>query len=966
MRRSFDSDPYILEVQLDLLEDRLHAITHAIATCGSDSEDMLTHYKPVAESAPAEPPVTRAHSYDLARDCETTGHETQVIDEDFGDDGTYVSTTSHGSTLVSDIPNHLSGVGVTVDHCAQIIKPTLASSSSAFSGDVEVIDSAPTTASLQSSHPPAFASADERNHWWEEQHGPASDDDHLWKRLDGEDNRVEVVSPDADQPAPLFRAVDTLNPRPAKTPSETSLKASPHYLEVVEKLRNVFRLKTFRKNQLAAIISTLDGRDAVVLMPTGGGKSLCYQLPAVCRGGRTSGVTFVISPLRALMSDQVERLRALDIGVMKLASTDSQDGNTTQELQTASTKLSLVYVTPEKLYCSDNMKAILKNLHARRQLARFVIDEAHLINTWGRDFRSSGYGALNNIRKEYPEVPIMALTATATSEALQDIVSALGLTDYVFLSQSFNRPNLRYKAILKKKDLETGIVQFIKEKYPNETGIIYCNARVKTEEVAKRLSEQGLMARHFHAGMNDGDRKHIQQLWQVDSCKIIVATIAFGMGVDKANVRFVIHYDVPNSLDAYCQETGRAGRDGKIADCILYYNYADVQRRISQINKDPEIDDFQKDRKRQALHTVYQFCVNETDCRRTLMLNHFTEKFDPASCEGTCDNCTSTDEVTNVDLTTHAIQYVKMFKDLENKHMKITGPQSTNAFRGTQKQEMARRSFDTLDNFAKGSNIPVDLVKRLLDHLTFNEILTTDVEEQPDPRPPISYVYLGPKAQEFLNKPSCVLKIRSARRGIGATRSKKGLQPPVLPPNVSTRRKPTRLDAVNDPAELFSPGTNEANFDFDDIEVEPEPQEPHTGTLPLVQASRLGATPSIQVVEHPTEDASDPQVECFKELCALRDEFARVLKCDPEAVLESEILQTVSLALPCDQVTFKEELAKEYEDDLKVDRKWNAFGRPCLNITSKYGMRIGAANMHEMHKRFDYHGASGNKSLEGQ
>jgi len=242
---------------------------------------------------------------------------------------------------------------------------------------VEENGSAPTTAPLQSSHLPAFAPAD----------GPASDDDHLWKYIDGEDDSVEAVSPDANQPMPLFGAVDTLNPRPAKTPSEASLKASPHYLEVVEKLRNVFHLKTFRKNQLAAVISTLDGRDAVVLMPTGGGKSLCYQLPAVCRGGKTSGVTVVISPLRALMSDQVERLRALDINVMMLA--DSQDGNTMQELRTASKKPSLVYVTPEKLYCSDVMKAILKGLHANRQLARFVIDEAHLINTWGRDFRSS-------------------------------------------------------------------------------------------------------------------------------------------------------------------------------------------------------------------------------------------------------------------------------------------------------------------------------------------------------------------------------------------------------------------------------------------------------------------------------------------------------------------------------------------------------------------------------------------------
>ena len=332
--------------------------------------------------------MTRVHSYDLARDCETTGRETQVIDEDFGDDGTYISTTSHGSTLVSDIPDHVSGVGVTVDHRAQITKPTLAPSNSAFSsGDVEVIGPPPTTAGLQSSHLPAFAPADELNHWWEEQHRSASDDDRLRKHIDGEDDSVEA---DANQPTPLFRAVDILNPRPLKTPSEASLKASPHYLEVVEKLRNVFRLKTFRKNQLAAVISTLDGRDAVVLMPTGGGKSLCYQLPAVCRGGKTRGVTFVISPLRALMSDQVERLRALDIDVMMPASMDSRDGNTMQELRTASMKPSLVYVTPEKLYCSDNMKATLKDLYARRQLARFVIDEAHLINTWGRDFRSSG------------------------------------------------------------------------------------------------------------------------------------------------------------------------------------------------------------------------------------------------------------------------------------------------------------------------------------------------------------------------------------------------------------------------------------------------------------------------------------------------------------------------------------------------------------------------------------------------
>ncbi|KAI0253927.1 P-loop containing nucleoside triphosphate hydrolase protein [Lactifluus subvellereus] len=620
---------------------------------------------------------------------------------------------------------------------------TLFSSAAVSSVDVEINRPAPTTIRPQASRPPAFAAADEANDL-REKHGPPSDDE-LWNHVDNnvEDDSVEVVSPDANKPAPLFSAVAALRPPPAETPSEASLRASPHYPEVVEKLRKVFHLKSFRKNQLAAIMSTLDGRDAIVLMPTGGGKSLCFQLPAVCRGGKTSGVTVVVTPLRALMADQVERLRGLNIDVMMLASMDSQDGNTMHQLRSAPRKPSLAYVTPEKLYCSDHMKAMLKDLHARQQLARFVIDEAHLINTWGRDFRSAGYAALNNLRIDYPGVPIVALTATATSEALQDIVTALGLSDYVLLSQSFNRPNLRYKVIPKKREIESSIIQFVKEKHPNETGIIYCISRNKTEEVAMRLKAQHLNARHFHAGLADADRKRIQQLWQNGDCKIIVATIAFGMGVDKADVRFVIHYDVPESVDAYCQETGRAGRDGEVADCILYYSYYDVQKRILQINKDTEIDEFQKDRKRQAVHTISQFCMNEIDCRRMLMLNHFTERFDPASCNGTCDNCASTDEVTELDLTTSAIQFVKMIQELDIRRMKITGALSIHAFRGTSKQEMMRRNFDTLDHFGKGSDISNDLAKRLFDNLVAREVLSTELEEALVPnRAPVSYVYV--------------------------------------------------------------------------------------------------------------------------------------------------------------------------------------------------------------------------------
>jgi bloom syndrome protein len=329
-------------------------------------------------------------------------HETQVIDkEDFGADDTYISSTSHGSNLVSDVLDNFSGANVAPDRSAQaaanvsVMPPHTAFSS----GDMEANDPAPTTSDSRTSCRPTFAAADEFDNRQKAYHGPGSDDE-LWNYLDGKIEDNNVVSPVPDQPTLLFPAVASLNPRPAETPSEASLNASSHYPEVVEKLRNVFRLEAFRKNQLAAIISILDGRDAIVLMPTGGGKSLCYQLPAVCRGGKTSGVTVVISPLRALMADQVDRLRSLKIDVMMLSSIDSQDGNTMHELRSASKKPSLLYVTPEKLDCNDAMTAILKDLYARQQLARFVIDEAHLINTWGRDFRSDGVrrSFLENLR----------------------------------------------------------------------------------------------------------------------------------------------------------------------------------------------------------------------------------------------------------------------------------------------------------------------------------------------------------------------------------------------------------------------------------------------------------------------------------------------------------------------------------------------------------------------------------------
>lgn len=406
----------------DVLEDRVRCITDAIAALESDSEDIAlpksaegilrSVIRPIRsqphgispliiehETHPSTStagcfrvvtPSTGPYNFDLSRDPEVLSlmnkDETQLFDEDFIEDDAPTSITplSHESTLVADTLDHFAVPDKIVDDNAHVI----------------------TTSVPQSPHLPVSDVADELS---VQQDVPQtlSSDDELWNCVDDyvSDDNVEIVSPDANRPAPSFSAVATLRPPPAEAPSEASLKASPHYPEVVEKLRNVFRLKAFRKNQLAAITSTLDGRDAIVLMPTGGGKSLCYQLPAVCRGGKTNGVTVVVTPLCSLMADQVDRLRAERIDVMMFAS-DSQDGNSMHDLRTAANKPSLAYITPERLWSSDATKGILKDLHARRQLARFVIDEAHLINSWGRDFRSEGVRHLiSQIRNQTDRTP---------------------------------------------------------------------------------------------------------------------------------------------------------------------------------------------------------------------------------------------------------------------------------------------------------------------------------------------------------------------------------------------------------------------------------------------------------------------------------------------------------------------------------------------------------------------------------
>ncbi|KAF9810825.1 hypothetical protein IEO21_06773 [Rhodonia placenta] len=458
---------------------------------------------------------------------------------------------------------------------------------------------------------------------------------------------------------------DSVSEPPAELLDELPVSSA----SIMRKLKDVFGLSGFRTNQLEAITAALDGKDVFLLMPTGGGKSLCYQLPAVCSSGTTKGVTVVISPLRSLMTDQVESLQAKNVDVVYFSSDQSRDESdeVQHRLRSNGQKPSLLYLTPEKIKHSDALKRDLTDLYESKMLARFVVDEAHCISSWGRQFRDS-YGALAYLRKTFPDVPIMALTATATGEAKNDIIAHLGIRGCIELTQSFNRPNLNYEVRLKKKKVTDEIVDFIVTKHKNESGVIYCSSKVKCEEVAKNLRDKyGLKARHYHAGLDDRDRTVTMQEWKRGDFKIIVATIALGMGIDKGNVRFVIHYAMPSSLEGYYQETGRAGRDGKPADCILYYSGSDAHPVWRRINEE-SIPETEKEKQRDTFRRVIQFCVNNVDCRRRQVLGFFGEVFDSASCRKGCDNCRDTTDIEKKDMRKAAVDIINLAKSMILKH----------------------------------------------------------------------------------------------------------------------------------------------------------------------------------------------------------------------------------------------------------------------------------------------------------
>lgn len=387
-------------------------------------------------------------------------------------------------------------------------------------------------------------------------------------------------------------------------------------------LKEHFGYDGFRPLQREIIVDALAGRDVFVLMPTGGGKSLCFQLPALLR----DGLTIVVSPLISLMKDQVDALRASGIATTYLNSTLDRQEATARWRGLHHGEYRLLYVAPERLMLDTFLERALN-----WNIAQIAIDEAHCISEWGHDFRPE-YRELKKLRTHMPDVPIMALTATATERVKTDIIKQLKLHEPRCYVASFNRPNLSYRVVPKSAPYEQ-LVAFLRGR-SSECGIVYCASRKSTESLARNLSADGISAKPYHGGLTSNERTRHQEAFLRDDVRVITATIAFGMGINKPNVRFVVHYDLPKNLESYYQETGRAGRDGLPSECLLLFNPSDVAKQLHFIDEKSQSEArIAREQLQQMVHYA-----ETRECRRAVLLRYFGERYEQPSCDG-CDNC---------------------------------------------------------------------------------------------------------------------------------------------------------------------------------------------------------------------------------------------------------------------------------------------------------------------------------------
>ncbi|KAK8669279.1 hypothetical protein V6N13_106715 [Hibiscus sabdariffa] len=453
---------------------------------------------------------------------------------------------------------------------------------------------------------------------------------------------------------------------------------------------NVFGISSYRPNQREIINAVMSGRDVLVIMAAGGGKSLCYQLPAILR----PGIAIVVSPLLSLIQDQVMGLVASGIPANMLTSTTSKEDEKSiyQALEKGEQDIKLLYVTPEKVSKSKRFMSKLEKCHHAGRLSLISIDEAHCCSQWGHDFRPD-YKNLGILKTQFPNVPVVALTATATMKVQNDLIGMLHIPKCVKFVSTVNRPNLFYMVREKSsvgKTVIDEIAKYITESYPNkESGIVYCFSRKECEQVASELCERGISADYYHADMDVNAREKVHMQWSKNKLQVIVGTVAFGMGINKPDVRFVIHHSLSKSMETYYQESGRAGRDGLPSECLLFFRHGDVPRQSSMV--------FHENSGLPNLYDIVRYCQSKRQCRRSAFFRHFAEPLQ--ECNGMCDNCAFSSEIKEVDASGHAKLVITLLQAMQDVDQRMTMLQLVDRLKNKQKQldfELKREEMEQL------------------------------------------------------------------------------------------------------------------------------------------------------------------------------------------------------------------------------------------------------------------------------
>ncbi|GAT64198.1 DNA helicase RecQ [Paludibacter jiangxiensis] len=506
--------------------------------------------------------------------------------------------------------------------------------------------------------------------------------------------------------------------------------------ELTEQLKTYFGFDVFKGNQEAIIQNVLDKKDTFVLMPTGGGKSLCYQLPAIMM----PGTAIVISPLIALMKNQVDAMRSFSMedGVAHFLNS-SLNRAAIDEVKSdiLSGKTKLLYVAPESLTKEDNVE-FLKQLN----ISFYAVDEAHCISEWGHDFRPE-YRRIRPIVNEIGKAPIIALTASATPKVQHDILKNLAMTDATVFKSSFNRPNLYYEIRPKTNDIDKEIIKYIKSQ-PKKSGIIYCLSRKKVEDLAGTLQVNGIAALPYHAGMDAATRAENQDKFLMENAQVIVATIAFGMGIDKSDVRFVIHYEMPKSLEGYYQETGRAGRDGGEGICVAFYSAKDLQKMEKFMQGKPIAE---QEIGKQLLFETAAYAETSV-CRRKILLHYFGEEYMEENC-GSCDNCSHPKkQVEAQELLVLILETICALKE------KFKAEYVVNVLKGVETEDIKSYGHDELEQFSTAQEEDENFLQAIIRQAMLAGLVEKDIENY-------GLLKMTAKGKKYLAKPTSFMVVKN-------------------------------------------------------------------------------------------------------------------------------------------------------------------------------------------------------------